>query len=454
MRILFTYFILFMGVSLSLNAQTPNSKFGITFSGFIKNDFFWDSRQNVSIREGHFLLYPMRVDKDARDADLNSTSNFNFLSIQTRLAAKITGPDVFKAKLSALVEADFFGNENAYFVDANGFRLRHAFIKLNWPKTELLMGQYWHPMFNPNCFPAVVSFNTGAPFQAFSRNPQIRLTQKMGNFSVMFAACSQRDFVSPGGSSVSLRNTSIPDVSLQFAYGFKNDSTNKDFLIGLGGGYKTVAPRINSEVSTTVIVTPEYVVYDTLNNPHVIPAVTKTTSVKYKVDERLGGYYAVFFLKNKWKPVTLKLYAAYGQNIFDLTMLGGYAVSSISDPAIKQNEYTPFNTASAWTELMTNGKKVQVGIFAGYTQNMGTSKNVLDYSTTNRGADIQSVYRVSPRVIFISGKFQLMVELESTTAFYADKDAKGVILRDSKGVITQTTPATNLRAILGIMYSF
>jgi hypothetical protein len=207
-------------------------------------------------------------------------------------------------------------------------------------------------------------------------------------------------------------------------------------------------------VSTTVIVTPEFVVYDTLNNPHVIPAVTKTTTVKYKVDERLGGYYAVFFLKNKWKPVTWKLYAAYGQNIFDLTMLGGYAISSISDPAIRQNEYTPFNTVSGWTELMTNGKKVQFGIFAGYTQNMGTSENVLDYSTTNRGPDIQSVYRISPRVILIAGKFQFMVELESTTARYADKDAKGAILRDSKGVITQSTPATNLRAILAVMYSF
>ena len=454
MRKILCYFMLFMGITPTLDAQTPNSKFGITFSGFIKNDFFWDSRQTASIREGHFLLYPLRVENDALGNDLNSTSSFNFLSIQTRLTAKITGPDVLKAKLSALIEADFFGNENAYLVDANGFRLRHAFIKLNWTKTELLMGQYWHPMFNPNCFPAVVSFNTGAPFQAFSRNPQIRVTQKIGDFNVMFAACSQRDFVSPGGSSVSLRNSSIPDVSLQFSYGIKNDSTNKDFLIGLGGGYKTVAPRINSEVSTTSIVTPEYVVYDTLNNPHVIPAVTKTTTVKYKVDERLGGYYAVFFLKNRWKPITCKLYAAYGQNVFDLTMLGGYAVSSISDAAIKQNDYTPFNAASAWTELMTNGKTVQVGVFAGYTQNMGTSAEVIDHSTSNRGADIQCVYRVSPRVIFMSGKFQFMVELESTRAYYADKDAKGVVLRDSKGVITKSTPATNLRAILAVMYSF
>ncbi|MDP1620972.1 MAG: hypothetical protein Q8M08_01405 [Bacteroidales bacterium] len=434
--------------------QEKDTKFSVNFSGFIKNDFFWDSRQTVSIREGHFLLYPMKIDRDANGKDLNAKSNFNFLSIQTRLTMNVTGPDVFKAKVSGVVEADFFGNENAAFVDVNGFRLRHGFVKLNWPKTELLFGQYWHPMFNPECFPGVVSFNTGAPFQAFARNPQMRLTQKLGDFKLMFAACSQRDFVSPGGSSVSLRNSSIPDLDLQFSYGFKNDSTKKEFLIGLGGGYKIVAPRIYSDVTTTTVVSPSYVVYDTLNNPHVIPAVTKTTTAKYKVDEQLGGFYSIFFMKYKCKTITYKLYAAYGQNIFDITMLGGYAVSKINDPAIWQKDYTPFNTFSAWTELNTNGKKIQAGLFAGYTQNMGTSADILDYSTTNRGADIKCAYRVSPRVIFISGKFQIMTELELTSAYYADKDATGMYYRDIKGVITQSSAASNLRILCAIQYHF
>ena len=449
--------IILIAFPLLIQAQEKKTdpKFGINFSGFIKNDFFWDTRQNASIREGHFLVYPLKVDRDANGNDINSKSNFNFLSIQTRLTVKITGPDVCKAKTSAVVEADFFGNENAYFVDANGFRLRHAYVKLNWPKTEVLMGQYWHPMFNPNSFPGVVSFNTGAPFQAFSRNPQIRVTQKLGDFSIMFAACSQRDFVSPGGSSVSLRNTSIPDLGLQFSYGFKNDSTNKEFLIGLGGGYKFVAPRLYSEVTTTSIVTPSYVVVDTANNYHTIPAVTKTNTAKYKVDEQLGGYYALFFTKYKCKPITWKFYAAYGQNIFDLTMLGGYAVRSINDPAIMQKDYTPYNTLSAWTEIMTNGKKIQAGLFGGYTQNMGTCHDVLDFSNTNRGSDIKSVYRIAPRIICIAGKFQFMTELELTTAYYATIDGNtGKLNRDTKGVITKSSDVSNLRALFAVQYNF
>ena len=90
-----------------------------------------------------------------------------FFPSKARLTGKITGPDVVKAKTSALLEADFFGNENLNFADVNGFRLRHAIIKLNWQTTELMVGQYWHPLFVPECFPDVVSFNTGAPFSAF-----------------------------------------------------------------------------------------------------------------------------------------------------------------------------------------------------------------------------------------------------------------------------------------------
>ena len=96
------------------------------------------------------------------------------LSVQTRLVGKITGPDAFGAKTSGYIEAEFFGTSDA---DVNGFRLRHAYVKLNWTTTELLIGQFWHPMFITESFPEVVSFNTGAPFQPFNRSPQIRVTQ-------------------------------------------------------------------------------------------------------------------------------------------------------------------------------------------------------------------------------------------------------------------------------------
>src|ERR1035437_243160 len=117
--------------------------FGITFSGYVKTDIIFDSRQTVGLREGQFLLYPDVNLKDADGKDINAKANFNMMSIQTRMAVTVTGPDVFKAKSSAYVEGEFFGNINTAI---NSFRLRHAWVKRAWTHTDLLVGQYWHPM--------------------------------------------------------------------------------------------------------------------------------------------------------------------------------------------------------------------------------------------------------------------------------------------------------------------
>ncbi len=56
--------ILMIGVIQGLWAQEKEKEeeknFGVKFSGFVKNDFFYDTRQTVAAREGHFLLWPCR----------------------------------------------------------------------------------------------------------------------------------------------------------------------------------------------------------------------------------------------------------------------------------------------------------------------------------------------------------------------------------------------------------
>ena len=97
----------------------------------------------------------------------------------------------------------------------NGFRLRHAFLKLSNEKVDILMGQYWHPMFITSNFPGVYSFNTGAPFVAFSRNPQLRVTTK-GNLKFAATIFSQLDFASRGPAGTSceyLRNSGTPAIN-------------------------------------------------------------------------------------------------------------------------------------------------------------------------------------------------------------------------------------------------
>lgn len=413
--------------------------FGIKFSGYIKNDFFYDTRQTVSIREGHFLLYPSGKNLDANLIDLNDNVNFNFLSIQTRLTGNITAPDVLDAKVTGVLEADFFGNENASFVDANGFRLRYAFAKLKWTNSELLLGQFWHPLFNTNCFSEVLSFNTGAPIQPFARNPQIRYTQKFGSFSFLGALTAQRDFSSPGGSNV-LRNAVIPDLNGQILFEDKNEKTKTEIYSGAGIEYKSLRPLL----------------------------FTEKAGKKYSTDERINSYAAMAFFKIKTPSLTYKIQGIYGQNLFDLTMMGGYAISEIIDTNKNTVKYTSLNNLFLWSEfIITAVKDVQFGLWAGYTQNLGSNDNILLYSNkiggtdvTVRGAspdnssDIKSILRISPRVVFIFDRLNFAFETEYTSAAYALKDPSGKLYRDANGKITQTENISNIRFLFSTILKF
>ena len=412
-----------------VNAQEnkEEAKFGISFSGFVKTDIYYDSRQTVSSREDYFLLYPENQKLDLNGKDINAKGHTGMLSIQSRLTGKITGPDVLKAKTSALLEADFFGNENLIFADVNGFRLRHAIIKLNWQTTELLVGQYWHPFFVPECFPDVVSFNTGAPFQPFSRNPQIRLTQKAGNFKLIIAAAEQRDFSStgPDGANVKyLSNAVIPDLNMHLQY-TRSWNEKNEFLIGVGGEYKQLTPRLYSQGDKNL--------------------KDKVDSIYYAGDDKVKSYAVSAYSKLRLKHITAKVYTIYGGNLFDLVMLGGYAATAITDSTQMKYDFSPVKNLSLWAELATNGK-IQLGIFGGFTKNMGTEvDNIGIYYS--RGANINYVYRVAPRLAVNIEKFRIATEIEYTSAQYGKADGAGQVNSDLKTV-------SNLRLLLAFYYFF
>jgi hypothetical protein len=424
--------LLLLAFSLSLTAQEEKKEFGIRFSGFIKSDFFYDSRQTVNIREGHFMLYPADFLADADNKDINAKSSLNFLSIQTRLTGTITAPDAFGARVKGVIEADFFGNENAAFIDVNGFRLRHAYAQLSWKKTELLLGQYWHPFFIPACFSDVISFNTGAPIQPFSRNPQIRVMHHPGKFHLIAALVAQRDFSSPGGSNA-LRNSALPEFQVGAQYETRNAGTQKEFLAGIGGGIKWLKPLLNTEAGAN----------------------------KYATDQTLSSYSFTAFAKMKFPAFTCKFQGVYGTNLFDLMMLGGYGVSAVTDPIRNTVTYTATRTLAAWGEAMTNGKTVQLGLWAGFTRNLGSEAPILYYSdrvggtlATVRGANIKAVLRISPRLIVVSGKFNFALETEYTQAAYAAKDENGNLARDDHGIIDLTQNLTNVRVLFATILRF
>ena len=420
MRKLVALFITVLTVA-SLTAQ-DQPKFGITWSGYVKNDIFFDTRQTVSAREGHFLLWPSPLDADLNGDDINAKPNFNILAVQSRLKALISGPDAFGAKTSGVVEADFFAQANE---NINLLRLRHAFIKLDWTKFELLAGQYWNPLFVTDCFPGTVSFNTGTPLQSFSRNPQVRLSYKTPGLRLTAAILSQRDYSSRGEDGVSssyLRNSALPDMHLHAMYSSVNSESNTGFIMGTGVAYKIIVPRLESSFGPVTM---------------------------YKVDEKVGGITAIGFLKLLTIPVTVKAQVRYGENIADVLAVSGFAVKDIVDNITGELSYTPLRSMTFWGEIHTNGSKIQAGIFGGFSNNMGTKEAMSDPDNPVYGlaTNIKSLYRLSPRLIINSGRTRLAMELEYTSASYGSD-------YDVNYVPDNTNTVSNLRVLIAVYYFF
>lgn len=411
MKRIITFFILVFVFSQPLLSDNKiTDMLGFSLNGFVKTDVIYDSRQTVTAREGHFLLYPSPESLDSDNEDINAQPNFNILSIQSRLRGKVTGPKVLGAKTQGVIEGAFFGSTNS---NINTFRLRHAFVKMDWENTSLLFGQTWHPMFIAKSFPGVVSFNTGAPFQPFARNPQIRLDHKIGNIGLMLAAASQRDFASSGpngGSSEYLRNAVAPDLNAGLSVNFG------DHLAGVVGEYKILKPSL-------------------------------TDSEGNKSDMTVSSYAAMAYANLKFDKLNFKLEGVYGQNLTNMMMLGGYALTSkLDDPAVL--EYKPSNILSVWGEIIY-GKKVEVGLFGGYQQNLGIDGDVENIHTFyGRAADIDNLLRISPRVNFNYGKFRFSGELEVTQASYGTADpTDNYIPKDPESV-------TNVRALFAVWLFF
>jgi len=393
---------------LPATGQQPTSdpSWGIRFSGFVRSDYWYDSRKIVSIREDIFLLLPSPVLADQQGNDINANGGFNYSAIFSRLTGTITGPDAFGAKTSGVLDADFSGVSNA---DINGLRLRHAFGRLRWENTELLFGQFWHPMFVPKVFPNVISLNTGAPFQPFIRSPQIALTRFWGNYNLQLAMISQRDHASDGPLGVRsdyMRNSLVPNIHLQLQF------DNQQTIWGLAADFKRLRPRL-------------------------------VTEANIQTAETIDNWSFMAYARHNSGNLTLRGKAIYGQNLFEHMMLGGYAVRSI-DPITRFETYTPTNHLFVWGNL-TYGRTVQASIFAGFAQNFGTS-----HTNTGvffgRGHNIAYMYRIAPSISFVSNRVQIASELEYTVAAYGQPDNHGIIA-DSEHV-------SNLRMKVSLFYNF
>jgi hypothetical protein len=383
-------------VSLAQEKEEIQLKIG----GFVSAEAIYDSRKTINAREGDVLLYPAAKQYDINGEDLNDRAELFMTSIHSRLNATVTGFQAFGAKGSAVVEGDFVGTSN----DKSGlFRLRHAFVKLNWEKDELMIGKYWHPMFVTSCFPKVLNWGGAVPFNVLGRAPQFRYTRKLGEKGyALIAALSEMDFKSPGpdGANVKyVQQAGIPELSAQVKYDFA-----KGFTLGATAGVKFLKPMVENPLGA-------------------------------KTDEMLSSVQMNAWMTVKSDKVVWNLHTIYGQNMYNFVMLGGYGVKNVK--ANGDYEYTNITTQSIWSDLYTTTGDVRYGLFAGYTKNLGASDDLATNENGfvglfSRGSNIDYVYQFGPRAEWYSGKFMIGAQALYTAAAYGSTQVDGKVINSSE----------------------
>lgn len=410
MRKIQAVLLLTLTVLTTLNAQKKDLKFDLY--GFVRGDLFYNSRANAESNEGIFNLYPLNERLDANGEDLNAVSNSGFYMITTRLGVNISGQErVLGAKSFATIEGDFSG----FGQSSTMFRIRQANIRFEWDKgSSVLFGQTWHPMFG-DIAPQILNVSTGAPFQPFSRTPQIRYKHRFNRFSVSATAVFQFQYQSwgPDGKSAKYaKNAVIPELYFGADYKLEN------VLLTAGVDILTLKPRTESVVNEKT-----YKVNESITTPSFL----------------IGASYTKDLLKIKAKSVL-------GQNLNHVTFNGGYGVSSIDSQTGKQ-EYTPFKTTTSWLHV-SYGKKYEAGVYMGYSKILGTTKPLLSSSKVyGQGVDIDNQYYISGQFSYNIPNFRAGLEYAFNAVRYGDLDL-------DSGEVNGTNHVANNRILLIIAYLF
>ena len=416
---------LMLTISLLLSMYTfAQEKNNINFYGFIRNSLYTDTYRGLESSADQFYLFPLYTDQDDNGDDYNASFKSNLTAIASRLGITYNGPEVFGAQTSAKMEFDFAGITGSHPVL---FRIRQAFVKLNWEKSSLILGQTWHPFWNDGCFTHVGSLNTGAPFVAFNRSPQIRFDYHMGNFTLLGAAVYENQYTSKGFYTVNndidktkpLRYSGTPEL-LAMAK-IKAGA----FTAGVGAEYKTILP---------------------------IDRTTANDGKTYKTDITNKSYGLSAFANYKKDKLYVLINSIVGQNLTHLTQVGGYGVKSV-DPNTGEFEYTNYNTYTASANI-TYGKKWQGGLFLGIGGNLGTSEALADMGggtaqTAGIFPKIQNLNRIAPSLTLNVKNMRFTAEYEMTSANYGTGN-----INLSDGLYTTTHTATNHRMLFMMMYIF
>lgn len=410
------YLLLAALVGMSAGAMAQKKGFSYKFYGQVRADLFYNTRTNSETVDGLFYMYPLDKLPDADGNDLNDQGNGNLYALYSRVGVDVAGPMLGKARTSAKVEVDFRGSGTSYSL----FRLRHAYFNLDWGTSALLVGQTWHPLYG-DVAPEILNLNMGAPFQPFSRAPQVRYRFTRKHFQLTASAIWQSQYLSVGPASDKagetstsksqnfIKNSCVPEFYVGMDY------RRPELIAGAGVHVSSIRPRTKSVVGS-----------DT-----------------YKVDERVTGVSAEAHLKYTHERFLLSAKSVLGTNLTQASTVGGYGITSV-DPRTGEQTYTPLRTSATWLNV-AYGKTWRPALFFGYLKNLGASTEVSDVLGT--GTNLDQLLNATAELTYNRGNWKLGAEYSLCNAWYGDEfSAK------AKALSSQTV--MNHRVVMTAIYQF
>lgn len=424
MKHILRIFLMLIYLSMRYTHATILSDKAVDFGGFVRHSSALDSRLTVPDNEGVSALFPLPKRIDPVGRDINARGQYNMLTLQTRLFSRLYAPPIGDARVQGYIEVDFQGRRNI----AELIRMRRVYITCDYHNFSFLGGQTDNPFFISPYEPKTVTIDQGAPYNPFSRNPQIRFAYNRGVCTIIGTAVTQLDKLSPGPigfSNTYMRNAIVPNLDLQVQI-----KPNDLLFFATSANYKRLAPRIASAVGDQI----------------------------FKVHESINSFsaFAMGWCAIPQRHLQLATKIVYSQNMFEYDLLSGYAVRS-RDPVTGKQIYTNLANVACWADLQKNVREwIQIGCFTGFTKNLGFGHPVDDNLLVDnavpsslvfaREPTVNYVMRIMPRTFWNIKQLSIGAELQLDHATF------GSISKD--GTIYDSHAVNLARLHLVLLYNF
>ncbi len=240
---------LFLAIPTITYAGSVTSRYDVAIGGYIGIDFGW-----IDQLQGGDYTTATRDSYMGTQVRGSSKGNFYASGANSRLNFLVKGPDGWGAKTSAFIEGDFRGitgtpraqvtNYGTAGVTTTGgtFSLRHAFMKMDWPKTSLTIGHTWQRWgYMPTYSNILLSYNGLSPFLRGTRQPQISINQNLTkDLSIFLGIFSPTDTLgNPTNATVADQFSASQMPFIEYEVAYQTDKLGKigpwDMRLAIGG---------------------------------------------------------------------------------------------------------------------------------------------------------------------------------------------------------------------------